>query len=96
MRTRSAKSKAFQATREVCGVEVCPIAKRITEEGLTGPELKKALATMTTTSHQLRHALASLLVMHNDPDLVKCPNCEVRLPEHNDLCHVGKLLKGTA
>lgn len=85
------RKTAFQATREVIGPEVCPIVRDIKPE--VSPEAADKLEGVTATTHHLRHAVASLLLLYTREDLTHCPNCEERLPRHNAACHVGLLLE---
>lgn len=98
------RKTAFAAVRRVVGPEVCPTMTRVVravqvelpalapQDRRTVREALGELAEVTTTTHNLRHALAGLLVLHlESPE--KCPSCEERLPEHGPRCHLGLLLQ---
>lgn len=93
----SDKAKAFRVIRETVGNEICPSSARIQKllrNRLDRLDLWAVRETRenTTVTHQLRQALAYLLVIHClDP--VLCPNCSNKLPRHTAKCHVGRLIK---
>ena len=98
MSITSDKAKAFRAIREVVGNEICPSSTRI--QSLLRERLARTdrwavreVKKNTTVSHQLRQALAHLLMICC-LELQLCPNCSYKLPRHGGKCHVGRLLKG--
>jgi len=102
----ASRKRAFATIRQEIGEEICPSVYEVKEainwsmkrlNAEERPELRAVrdkLFVAQTTTHQLRGALAGLLMLHTDPTLTKCPNCERRLPEHNDLCMVNRLILG--
>ena len=85
---KKSKAAAFRAVREVCGPEICPSVQAAEKIGAD-------MTNVSATAHQMRHALVALLLMHTDKNTTTCPNCEVRLPGHNDRCSVRRMLDMT-
>lgn len=83
----SLKRRAFRAVRQVCGIEICP---KVQAAEALGADME----CVSATAHQMRHALASLLVMATSSP-GRCPNCAALLPAHVDACSVGRLLRLT-
>ena len=84
----SRKADVFAAIRDVCGIETCPLVSAAAK-GLVPLE---RVTEASVTAHQLRHALAALLRLHIDNPRT-CPNCERSVDDHNERCHVGRLLE---
>ena len=80
------RRNAFAAVRDVCGLEVCPKVRQAEEMGAD-------MQDVAATAHQMRHALAAMLIMASTPQLQRCPNCEHRLPQHNERCSVHRMLE---
>ena len=88
------RREAFRRVRQIVGKEVCPTVARtrIVLEQAGAKQMADELAVVSTTTHQLRHALVALLVLHSEPGLTSCPNCKRKLPLHEARCIVPMLL----
>jgi hypothetical protein len=85
---RTPRARAYAATREVCGEEVCRAideAVALWAVATTGAHLNPAedalvrdaqtkLLVYRQTAHQLRAQVVALLLLRDDPS--RCPNCQ--------------------
>ena len=88
MAGKSMRAQAFEAIRQEIGEETCAVLSAI--EHASPEELVPMITELRSTTHQLRAALAALLVMAQR-ETHTCPNCEYTLPNHNHLCVVRRL-----
>ena len=80
------KRKAFAAIRDVCGLEICPKVAAAESMGAD-------MSCVAATAHQMRHALAAMLIMASTPNPKTCPNCENKLPQHNERCSIHRMMQ---
>ena len=86
----SRRAAAFDAVRRVIGPETCPAVHAV----MAGEAPPASLEVVASTAHNLRSALAALLVLHVDGP-ARCPNCGMG-GGHKDACHLGGLLAALA
>ena len=91
---KSNKARALSSIRAVIGPETCG-AVAVVWAVTSDAKARSAVNKATTTAHQLRHALATTMVLLHG-GAKTCPNCGALLPAHADDCHVGRLLSAYA
>lgn len=88
------RKEAFGQIRKHIGDLTCDrIREAAWELRLTGRHHEAdRIEQASTVTHQLRSALAAMMVIASEPELKTCPNCAQRMDDHGPNCIVRALL----